>query len=273
MICLRKVHVLGLGVGLLLSPPGEAQVGGRAGRAPQRMGSVGGGMSVRAQPSRPPIRMGSLPQPSTSPLELRGGGGGYYYGGHPIGGFGSCYGSWCRRAGSYGRTYVHSVDYVYVDRSYVVYPYPWYVYPIVYYGYPVYTTSWSPGPAKIWTPGSTADTTPAAAPADPTKSRMLTVGGGVDGGGGVMRVETLSDSVARVTWLGTTRPIRDARVFLADSVQQSLRGALIDHNTPSALLKIGDLAPRVAYVGLTITLANGAIETTLIPYDPRARQP
>lgn len=84
-----------------------------------------------------------------------------------------------------------------------------------------------------------------------------------------MRVESVSDSVARVTWLGTTRPIRQARLFLADSVQQSLRGALVDQETPSALFTFADLAPRVAYVGLTITLDNGSIETTLVPFRPR----
>jgi hypothetical protein len=102
---------------------------------------------------------------------------------------------------------------------------------------------------------------------------MLTIGAGADGGGGVMRIETVSDSVARVTWLGTTRPIRQARLFLADSVQQSLRGALVDKDTPSALLKFSDFGSRVSYIGLTITLDTGAIETTLIPYNPKAARP
>ncbi len=140
--------------------------------------------------------------------------------------------------------------------------------------YPVPTYNWAPNEARIWSPTSTQDTSKASDAADPARSRMLTIGTGSDGGGGVMRVESVSDSVARVTWLGTTRPIRQARLFLADSLQQSLRGALVDQDTPSALFKIADLAPRIAYLGLTLTLATGAIETTLVPFDPRAaKQP
>jgi hypothetical protein len=225
---------------------------------------------IQRPSSQPPIRMGSLPQRNAPVIVNDGyygrGYSGYYdryynrgysYGGRP---YSSCYySSFCRSYISYVPYVVSYSSYVYVDRTYVVWP--WWAVP---YRAPVYTTFWAPTAAKIWTPAST--NAPAAAPADSTKPRPLSTS---TGGGDVMRVESVSDSVARVTWLGTTRPIRQARLFLADSVQQSLRGALVDQETPSALFTFGDLAPRVAYVGLTITLDNGAIETTLVPFRPR----
>jgi hypothetical protein len=196
-----------------------------------------------------------------------------------------CYGSvWCgipRRSGygyggygygsyGYGRGFgfhnVYSYRVIYIGIPHVHYYFS--------YAIPVYPPGnfWAPQPAKIWNPAAPPDTTPAAP--DPAKSRMLTIGEGTDGGGGVMRIETLNDSVTRVTWLGTSRPIREARLYLADSAQRSLRSALVDADAPSALFKLADVATRVRYAGLTITFASGAIETTLIPYDPRAkRQP
>jgi hypothetical protein len=206
--------------------------------------------------------MGSLPRYNNAPVIIDDGYyGGYYNRGYSYGGgrpYSSCYySSFCRSYSTRATYVVSSYSYVYVDRTYV--GWPW----VVLYRPPVYTTFWAPTPAKIWHPTS-ADSL-AAAQAGPTKSAPLSTG---TAGGDVMRIESVSDSVARVTWLGTTRPIREARLFLADSVQQSLRGALVDQETPSALFTFADLAPRIAYVGLTITLANGLIETTLVPYRP-----
>jgi hypothetical protein len=132
----------------------------------------------------------------------------------------------------------------------------------------VYTTFWAPGPAQVWS-ATSPESQAAASLANPTTSRPVTAAARADSGGGGIRVETVSDSLARVTWLGSTRPIREARLFLADSIQQSLRGALVDQDTPSALLSFAELSQRIAYVGLTITYANGMIETTLVPYSPR----
>jgi hypothetical protein len=269
----RSVRALGIALAVILPAVGETQMIRRS-APPQRMG--GGEVSapmIRRESSQPPIRMGSRPQ-YNAPVIVNDGyyggySGGYYdryynrgysYGGRP---YSSCYySSFCRSYISYVPHVVSTsyTSYEYVYRTYV--GWPWWVVP--YYYAPVYTTFWAPTPAKIWTPGSASS--PAAAPADSTKPRPLT---SIAGGGDVMRIESVSDSVARVTWLGTTRPIRQARLFLADSVQQSLRGALVDHATPSALLTFSDLAPRIAYVGLTITLADGTIETTLVPYKPR----
>ncbi len=234
---------------------------------PQRMGGEVSAPTIPRESSLPPIRMGSAPQRNAPVIGNDGYYGGYYdryynrgfsYGGRP---FSSCYySSFCRSYISYVPYEVSNTysSYVYVDRTYV--GWPWVV---PYYAVPVYTTFWAPTTAKIWTPGSANSL--AAAPADSTKPRQLTT----STGGDVLRIESVSDSVARVTWAGTTRPIRQARLFLADSVQQSLRGALVDQETPSALITFADLAPRVAYVGLTITLADGTIETTLVPYKPR----
>ncbi|MGH7710929.1 MAG: hypothetical protein ACREOG_06575, partial [Gemmatimonadaceae bacterium] len=58
----------------------------------------------------------------------------------------------------------------------------------------------------------------------------------------------------------------------ADSVQQVLRGRMVDQVQPNALLPFADLPPRIRYVGLTITFANGLIESTLVPYTPSAEQ-
>ncbi len=218
---------------------------------------------IQRESSLPPVRMGSLPRYNAPVIIDDGYYGGYYNRGYSYGGgrpYSSCYySSFCRGYTSRAPYVISSYSYVYIDRTYV--GWPW----VMPYRPPVYTTFWAPTPAKIWRPGS-ADSL-GSAQAGPTKSPPPSIG---TGGSDVMRIENLSDSVARVTWLGTTRPIRQARVFLADSIQQSLRGALVDQETPSALLSFTELAPRVAYVGLTITLANGSIETTLVPY--RLRQ-
>jgi hypothetical protein len=240
--------------------------GGGEVSTPRMSGQVNAPM-IRRESSQPPITMGSRPQYNAPVIINDGYYGGYYnryynrgysYGGRP---YSSCYySSFCRSYISYVPYVVSYTSYEYVYRTYV--GWPWWAVP--YYTVPVYTTFWAPTPAKIWSPGSA--TSPAVAPADSAKPRPLT---SIAGGGDVMRIESVSDTVARVTWLGTTRPIRQARLFLADSVQQSLRGALVDQATPSALLTFSDLAPRIAYVGLTITLSDGTIETTLVPYKPR----
>ena len=116
-------------------------------------------------------------------------------------------------------------------------------------------------------------TEPAApvTPYDPTKSRTLTIGAGADGGGGVMRIQQLGDSALRVTWLGSVRPIREARLFLADSLRQSLRSQSVTLAESSALFSIRDLEPNLAFTGLTIVYADGATATTLVPYRARVR--
>jgi hypothetical protein len=116
---------------------------------------------------------------------------------------------------------------------------------------------------KLWTPAS-SDSQPAV-----QKDQFAVNSADI---GRAIRIEPVSDSVTRVNWLGTPREIREARVFLADSLQQALRGALVDKDTPSVLLKLTEIGNRVAYVGLTVTLANGLVETTLVPYRPKDKR-
>jgi hypothetical protein len=256
------LHALSVAVVVLLPAGGEGQMVRGAARPPRTSGDLRA-PTIRREPSQPPVVMGS-PRQSNGPVIVRDDYFGRRYGfGRP---FSSCYfSSFCRGYAPYAPYVVvrnTSYSHVHVHSTYV--GWPWYV---SAYAAPVYTTFWAPGPARIWSatsPGAQASATPA----DLTNVRPLTVIASADSGG-VMRVETVSDSVARVTWLGTARPIREARLFLADSIQQSLRGALVDQDTRSALLSFSELAQRVAYVGLTITYASGAIETTLIPYSPR----
>jgi len=108
-----------------------------------------------------------------------------------------------------------------------------------------------------------------ATPYNPANSKTLIVGAGVDGGGGVMRIERLGDDTLRVTWRGTLRPIREAWAFLTDSLRQPLRRLPVTLATPSALFTIGGLERQIAYTGLTVVYADGATTTTLVPYRAR----
>ncbi|MGH7695639.1 MAG: hypothetical protein ACRENH_11700 [Gemmatimonadaceae bacterium] len=133
------------------------------------------------------------------------------------------------------------------------------------YAVPVYVPVPTPVQPKYWA----RDSQKISQPYDPTKSRMLTVGEGADGGGGVMRIERLENNVLRLTWRGSLRPIREARLFIADSLQKTLRSARVDSDTPSALFEIANLEGKIAFAGLIVTYADGAVQTTLVPYPPR----
>lgn len=139
----------------------------------------------------------------------------------------------------------------YVTETVVPYPVPVYV-PVT-----VPQQPWAPAPQKLWQPY------------DPTKSRMLTIGEGADGGGGVMRIERLANNMLRLTWRGSLRPIREARLFIADSSQKSLQRARVDNDTPSALFEIAEFDGKIAFTGLTVIFADGAVQTTLVPYPPK----
>lgn len=264
MMRVRSFQALSVAVAVILPAVAWGQMIRRS-APPQRMGGEIRVPTVRRGSSQPPIRMGSLPQYSNPMIIYENysyGGypyGGYPYGGYPYGGgrpYTACsYGSYC--SGYTSNIVGNTFSFVHVHSTYV--GRPW----VVAYAAPVYTKVWSPGPAKIWSPTTGAPAAPAIAPAAPQPFAAS-----ADSGGRVMRIESASDSVVRVTWAGTTSPIREARLFLADSVQQSLRAALVDQETRSALFKVADLAPRIAYVGLTITHANGMIETMLLPFTP-----
>ncbi len=132
---------------------------------------------------------------------------------------------------------------------------------VVYYPAPVYY-----GGRRVAAPAST----PAPAPSDPTKSKTLIIGGGADGGGGVMRMEHPGGDTLRLTWVGNLRPIREAQFFLADSLQQPLLTQQVDMASRTADFRVRGVEARIAYTGLTIVWANGATVTTLVPYPARS---
>jgi hypothetical protein len=106
-------------------------------------------------------------------------------------------------------------------------------------------------------------------PYDPTRSKGLIIGSGADGGGGVMRIQPLADTALRVTWLGAARQVREARLFLADSLQQTLRAQQVTLASPTAVFSMRDVKSPVAFTGLSILYADGVNTTTLVPYRPQ----
>jgi hypothetical protein len=102
----------------------------------------------------------------------------------------------------------------------------------------------------------------------PGESKMLVMGSGLDAGGGTLGVESMGDSLVRLTWVPSTRQVREARVFLADSAQHQLRSQRLDSVSTSALFETTPLRSRVRYAGLTVVMAHGTILTTLVPYPP-----
>jgi hypothetical protein len=132
-------------------------------------------------------------------------------------------------------------------------PAPVYVpYPVPYY-YPVPATA--PEPPK-----------PPPRPYNPAMAHLTVVGGGHDGGGGVMRIERPSADSLRVTWLGAHRPIREARLFLADSTRKSLQSRTVTAGQPMALFTLAMQGGPAAFVGLKVVFADGSTRTTLVPF-------
>ena len=128
-------------------------------------------------------------------------------------------------------------------------------YPVPYY-YPAY----SPNVYSRREPER-----PAPPPYNPANAKMLVIGAGGDGGGGVMRIVHLSGDTLRLTWLGTTRPISEARLFLADADRQSLRSTAVDADHREVRFALARLNRPASYAGLTIVLADGSTQTTLVP--------
>ncbi len=234
---------LGVLLGVTLSAQLDAQM---VGRAP---GRSGGGLSAPRPSTQAPMVFRS---PPVRRFDGRFGNdfGGFNGGRHFRGkNFGSCVNGFC------GLSQRWLSDVPYVTDTYVPYAVPYYV-PVPVGG--VYQPA-APAPAPE-TPRK---------PYDPTKSRMLTIGAGADGGGGVMRIERVDDRTLRLTWRGSAQPIREAKLFLADSVQRTLHSTRVDADTPSALFEISGIEPIVAYTGLTVVFADGSVQTTLVPYPPR----
>jgi hypothetical protein len=239
----NRVHTLGIALVAVLPIVAHGQMVGRS--------SAGSSVTLSApRPSSlPPIQMGSLPQRT---FDRFGNDFGHWNGtrrGFPP--IGSCNSRWANCFSGRLRTGLVGISYV----TETVVPYA--VAVPVYVPVPVQPPLWAPAPPKL------------LPPYDPTKSSMLTIGEGADGGGGVMRIERLENKMLRLTWRGSARPIREARLFIADSSQKSLRSSRVDMDTPSALFEIAEFDGKIAYTGLTVVYADGAKQTTLVPYPPR----
>jgi hypothetical protein len=107
---------------------------------------------------------------------------------------------------------------------------------------------------------------PPPVPYDPTKAIMRIIGGGADGGGGVMRLTRVGSDSLQIVWLGTTRPVREARLFVADQAYQPLRSLVVTESRREARFRIGGTKDgAVAFAGVAIVHADGSRKTVLVP--------
>jgi hypothetical protein len=96
-------------------------------------------------------------------------------------------------------------------------------------------------------------------------SKLIVVGGGTTGAGDALTIETVGDSV-RLSWLGANRPVRDVKLFVADSAHRELATRSASPMAPTATFEVATLSAPVAFAGVTVTFADGAVTTTTIPY-------
>ena len=112
---------------------------------------------------------------------------------------------------------------------------------------------------------------PPAVPYNPAASRTLVIGGGSDGGAGVMTIERPGKDSVHVTWRGSVRPVSTARLFLADAHHQPLVSRPVTLDQPDARFTRRGLARPAVFIGLVVTYANGSMQTTLVPVDDQPR--
>jgi hypothetical protein len=131
--------------------------------------------------------------------------------------------------------------------------YPFWV-PVVwpYFDYGYYGTTYTEPAAESYAP--------ARAPA-----KVIVVGGGTTGGGDALTVETLGDSV-RLSWLGANRPVREVKLFVADSAHRELATRSASPTAPTATFEVATLSAPVAFAGVAVTFADGVMTTTTVPY-------
>lgn len=125
--------------------------------------------------------------------------------------------------------------------------------------YPV-PVAYAPPPAPRPEPAK-----PAPPPYDPRKASLRVIGGGADGGGGVMRIERLAADSLRIVWLGTPRPVREARLFVADDAFRPLRSVEVGDDRREGRFRIAGLTRPAAYAGVAIVHADGSRKTVLVP--------
>jgi hypothetical protein len=95
-------------------------------------------------------------------------------------------------------------------------------------------------------------------------SKLIVVGGGTTGGD-ALTIETVGDSV-RLSWLGANRPVREVKLFVADSAHRELATRSASPMAPTATFEVATLSAPVAFAGVAVTFADGAMTTTTIPY-------
>jgi len=110
-------------------------------------------------------------------------------------------------------------------------------------------------------------TEPADQSYEPTHpgSKVIVVGGGTTSGGDALTIETLGDSV-RLSWLGANRPVREVKLFVADSAHRELATRSASPMAPTATFEVATLSAPVAFAGVAVTFADGGMTTTTIPY-------
>ena len=97
-------------------------------------------------------------------------------------------------------------------------------------------------------------------------SKLIVVGGGsTTGSGDALTIEALGDSV-RLSWLGANRPVREVKLFVADSTRRELATRSASPMAPTATFEVATLSAPVAFAGVAVTFADGAMTTTTVPY-------
>ena len=114
---------------------------------------------------------------------------------------------------------------------------------------------------------SSTYTGPAAESDEPPRaaSKLIVVGGGTTGGGDALTIEALGDSV-RLSWLGANRPVREVKLFVADSARRELATRSASPLAPTATFEVATLSAPVAFAGVAVTFSDGAMTTTMVPY-------
>lgn len=110
---------------------------------------------------------------------------------------------------------------------------------------------------------------PEPVPYDPSKASIVMIGGGSDGGAGVLRWHAAGRDSLQVTWLGALRPVREARVVVTDSLHVELVSRPVTMGNPVVLRTPRGNTTIAAYVGVVVTHTDGSRMTTLVPIGSR----
>jgi hypothetical protein len=131
-------------------------------------------------------------------------------------------------------------------------------------GYPFWTVPYIYGYSASTYVESAAESY-APQPENRAAPKLIVIGGGSGGGGDALTVETVGDSV-RLNWLVSGRPAREVKLFVADSAHRELATRIASPSTPTAVFEVATLSSPVAFAGVTVTLTDGVVTTTMVPY-------